>query len=204
MAGPGRPRRFDEAHERQLLLDASIAVMERNGFDDVAVADILAEADVSTRSFYRHFASKDELVCAIYHREAQRIAEQITLRTKNAADPVEALDAWLSAMLAVGHHPRKAKRAAILASPGARRAEGYTETVLAALELFAEPLRDTISAGRAAGMMPLATDEDVELLQSLVWGAGGVPPGRISQRSFEQSLAMVRSFAHRALGIRDA
>ncbi|HPB46799.1 MAG TPA: helix-turn-helix domain-containing protein, partial [Microthrixaceae bacterium] len=124
MAGPGRPRRFDEAHERQLLLDASIAVMERNGFDDVAVADILAEADVSTRSFYRHFASKDELVCAIYHREAQRIAEQITLRTKNAADPVEALDAWLSAMLAVGHHPRKAKRAAILASPGARRAEG--------------------------------------------------------------------------------
>ena len=46
----GRPRRFEPADELRLLLDAALVVMERNGYADAAVADILREADLSTRS----------------------------------------------------------------------------------------------------------------------------------------------------------
>ncbi|MGA7416454.1 MAG: helix-turn-helix domain-containing protein [Acidimicrobiales bacterium] len=74
MARAGRPRRFEEADELRLLLDAGLVVMERNGYQDAAVADILAEADLSTRSFYRHFESKDQLLCALYRREAEAAA----------------------------------------------------------------------------------------------------------------------------------
>lgn len=201
MAGPGRPRRFDEAHERQLLLDASIVVMERNEFDDVAVADILAEADVSTRSFYRHFASKDELVCAIYRREAERVAERITKSIAEAATPLEALDRWLAGMLDLGNHPRKAKRARVLASPGALRADGYRESVRYALDLLAVPLRETIAAGRESGDFEFGCEGDIELIQSLVWGAAGMTPGARRRPSFDEVLDEVRSFVHRALGV---
>ncbi len=53
-ASAGRPRRFEPADELRRLFDAALVVMQRNGYADVAVADILAEAGLSTRSFYRH------------------------------------------------------------------------------------------------------------------------------------------------------
>ena len=46
----GRPRRFEAEDELRILLDAALVVMERNGYADAAVADILREADLSTRS----------------------------------------------------------------------------------------------------------------------------------------------------------
>ncbi|HUZ56880.1 MAG TPA: helix-turn-helix domain-containing protein [Streptosporangiaceae bacterium] len=65
-AGPasaGRPRCFEPAGELRLPLDAMLRVMERHSYADAPVADILAEAGLSTRSFYRHFLSKDQLMC---------------------------------------------------------------------------------------------------------------------------------------------
>ena len=64
----GRPRRFEAQDELRLLLDAALAVMERNGYVDAAVADILREADMSTRSFYRHFESRQQLVAEAVQR----------------------------------------------------------------------------------------------------------------------------------------
>ena len=41
-ARAGRPRRFEAEDELRILLDAALVVMERNGYSDAAVADILA------------------------------------------------------------------------------------------------------------------------------------------------------------------
>ena len=73
----GRPRRFEAEDELRILLDAAFVVMERNGYADAAVADILREADLSTRSFYRHFESKDQLLCALFRREAEAAAARL-------------------------------------------------------------------------------------------------------------------------------
>lgn len=177
--------------------------MERNGFDDVSVADILAEADVSTRSFYRHFSSKDELVCAIYRREADRAAEQLLEATRDSGSPVEALDRWLAGMLSIGHHQRKFRRAMILSSPGAMRAEGYGEAVRHALGVLAVPLREAINAGLESGDFSYGSDDDIELIEYVVWGAAGMTPGRREDRTFEQAFATVRSFVYRTLGVRE-
>ena len=62
MPSAGRPRRYEAADEIEMIVHAALAVMERNGYQDAAVAEILSEAGLSTRSFYRHFQSKDELL----------------------------------------------------------------------------------------------------------------------------------------------
>src|ERR1700691_6561576 len=97
----GRPRRFEAEDELRLLLDAALVVMERNGYADAAVADILREADLSTRSFYRHFESKDQLLCALCRREAERASARLAAKVEAGEDPRAALDAWVDEILSL-------------------------------------------------------------------------------------------------------
>jgi AcrR family transcriptional regulator len=44
----GRPRLFDDDTERRMVLDAAVRVMARNDYAAMSVADVLAEAGLST------------------------------------------------------------------------------------------------------------------------------------------------------------
>ena len=199
----GRPRRFEAEDELRLLLDAALAVMERNGYVDAAVADILREADLSTRSFYRHFESKDQLLCALYRREAEAAAVRLHAKVEAAPSPRAALDAWIDEILSFGHHRTKAARVAVLGSPGAMRAEGYAEETRHAAKLLMAPLEALLAAGAADGSFPLADPTaDAPLVQSVAWAAAGLNPTRDKLPRAEAS-RQVRSFCERALG-RDA
>ena len=123
----GLPRRYESEDELRLLLDAALVVMERNGYADAAVADILCEAGLSTRSFYRHFGSKDQLLCALFRREAEAAAARLGAKVDAAGDPLSALHAWIDEILSFGHHHTKAARATVLGSHGAMKAEGYAD-----------------------------------------------------------------------------
>ena len=150
----GRPRRFEAEDELRLLLDAALVVMERNGYVDAAVADILHEADLSTRSFYRHFESKDQLLCALYRREAEAAAVRLQAKVEAAPNPRAALDAWIDEILSFGHHRAKAARVAVLGSPGAMRAEGYAEETRHAATLLVAPLKALLQRGRGRRFLP--------------------------------------------------
>jgi len=197
----GRPRRFEAEEELRILLDAALAVMERNGYVDAAVADILREADLSTRSFYRHFESKDQLLCALYRREAEAAVARLQKKVEAAPDPRAALDAWIDEILSFGHHRAKAARVAVLGSPGAMRAEGYAAETRRAATLLMAPLQTLLAEGVADGSFPLADPvADAALVQSVVWAAAGLNPTREKLPRAEAS-RQVRSFCERALGV---
>jgi AcrR family transcriptional regulator len=198
----GRPRRFEAEHELRLLLDAALTVMERNGYADAAVADILREADVSTRSFYRHFESKDQLLCALYRREAEAAAERLNAKVDAAGSPRAALDAWIDEILSFGHHRAKATRVAVLGSPAAMKAEGYAEETRHAAKLLMAPLLALLSEGATDGTFPLADPAaDAPLIQSAVLSASGLNPTPDEPPSPAEAARQVRSFCERALGV---
>jgi len=197
----GRPRRFGSEDELRILLDAALAVMERNGYVDAAVADILREADLSTRSFYRHFESKDQLLCALYRREAEAATTRLQARVDAAPNPRAALNAWIEEILSFGHHRAKAARVAVLGSPGAMRAEGYAEETRRAAALLMAPLQTLLTAGAADGSFPLANPmTDAPLVQSVAWAAAGLNPTR-DKLPRPEAARQVRSFCERALGV---
>ena len=200
-ARTGRPRRFESEDELRLLLDAAMVVMGRNGYVDASVADILGEANLSTRSFYRHFESKDQLLCALYRREAENAATRLNAKVNAAPSPRAALDAWIDEMLSLGQNRAKAARVRVLSSPGAMRAEGYAEEIRHASKLLMAPLEALLAAGAADGSFPLADPAaDADLIRSVVWVAAGLTLSSDGVTSPPDTARQVRSFCARALG----
>jgi AcrR family transcriptional regulator len=198
----GRPRRFEPEDELRLLFEAALVVMQRNGYADAAVADILAEAGLSTRSFYRHFQSKDQLLCALYRHEAEQVAKRLTARVSAAVSPLAALDSWIEEIMSLGYHRTKAARAEVLGSPGAMRAEGYADESMRAAKLLIEPLRALLADGLRDGTFPLADPVgDAPLVQSVAWTAAGLNPLREPAVARDEAFRTVRSFCWRALGV---
>ena len=201
-ARASRPRRFEADEGLRLLLDAALAVMERNGYAEATVADILQEADLSTRSFYRHFESKDQLFCTLFRRKAEAAGERLAAKVGAASNPRAALATWIDEMLELGRHRVKAARVHVLGSPTAMRAEGYADEMRHASTLLMEPLEALLAAGKKDGSFPLADPgADAPLIQSVVWSAAGLTPTREQLASRAEAARRVHSFCERALGV---
>jgi len=96
--GRGRPR-LPAEQQRQRLLDAAERSFERNQYEGASVQDIVAEAGMSSRSFYQFFSSKEDLVIALCRERAEAFLGDLESILSDVVDLVGALDAMLSAYL---------------------------------------------------------------------------------------------------------
>jgi AcrR family transcriptional regulator len=169
--GPvGGRRRYAPDAELRMITRAASELLERNDYEDVSVGAVLAEAGLSTRSFYRHFASKDELLIFLYRENAERAAQYLSIRVATASSSFEGLENWVDELLSFAYHPRKARRVAVYDAPSARRAVGYAEANEAAAKLLIEPLREVLERGVHDGSFPCAFPErDARSIHALVW-----------------------------------
>jgi AcrR family transcriptional regulator len=139
----GRPRQFDDDVERRLILDAAYAALRDRGAD-FTIANILSTAGVSTRSFYRHFDSKDALLHAMYLRDGEWAAERLTKRLADAGSPREAVEWWIDEIFGFTRSLRRAERVSVLGSITGVRANGADEVTARGRELLVEPLHAAI------------------------------------------------------------
>ena len=107
-----RKRAEDEV---RALVEAGLTVLRQRGAAGLTVAEVLAEAGLSTRAFYRHFRSKDELVLAVYEQESQRRNADIERACCRRRIPAPALETWVDETLGLGFEPRRARRTQVLA-----------------------------------------------------------------------------------------
>ena len=185
-----------------MVLDAAVRVMDRNGYTAMSVSDVLSEANLSTSSFYRHFASKDALAEALIRRDGQSARRFLDRAIAAAADPLAAFNAWLDALLDLFFQPGRAERAALLSAAdvlGSRRMTVVTDEMR---WLLAEPVVQVLRAGHKAGLLRSANPEaDAVSLFALAtqtaWSAHGFPHDRRATRT------QVMRFAGPALRITD-
>jgi AcrR family transcriptional regulator len=71
------------ADHRRRLLDAMAHAVARKGYAETTIADLAAEARVSRRTFYEHFADKAECLIALY----EAASAQALAVLKGAIDP---------------------------------------------------------------------------------------------------------------------
>lgn len=59
------------------ILEAMVRVVGRQGYKATSVADVIAEADVSRTTFYKHFEDKHECFLAAYDLAVKRILDEV-------------------------------------------------------------------------------------------------------------------------------
>src|ERR1700744_1357361 len=101
--GARRTRRRDKlgpdpAVRREILAAASTSLREQ-GVRGLSIAAVLEEAGLSTRAFYRHFKSKDDLVAAVFLESARIEKRRLKRRMAAAATEIEAVEAWIDGRL---------------------------------------------------------------------------------------------------------
>jgi len=73
----GIPRREIEANQHARLLAGVMAVAARIGVQHMRIADVIATAGVSRRTFYEHFTNKDQAFLAAYDAVIDALMDRV-------------------------------------------------------------------------------------------------------------------------------
>jgi AcrR family transcriptional regulator len=188
-------QRTRATEEIEALVEAGMRVMRARGASGLTVADVLREAGLSTRAFYRHFRTKDELVLAIYEREAVRAHARLRERMAAARSPGEAVEAWIDATLSLAFDPRRARRTRVLAAEGGRLQAEHPAEFARILDGLLEPLATALR-----GLSGTDPTRDARSIYAVTWGlvAEKLAGGSVT---FEEARAHVRRFCLPAVGM---
>jgi AcrR family transcriptional regulator len=155
--------------ERRQLMDAALKVMRRNGFIGASVQDILDDAGLSTRAFYRQFQSKDDLLLAMFRTAAGPDVDHIAEQVANAPSPVEAVRIWVHELLDIAYDRKRIQRLVIF-NNSARQTVGYDDEVAWLVDHLVAPLLEALRRGAADGSLPAADPvPDAYSTFDLIW-----------------------------------
>ncbi len=151
---------------REILAAASTALREQ-GVRGLSIAAVLERAALSTRAFYRHFGSKDELVAAVFLENARVEQRRLRRRMAGATTEIAAVAAWIDGRLdlafdnSVGADLRRLSLEAQSQSPGLVQ-PAYAEML--------KPLSDALQRGLRGGVFH-HTDPvtDAQFIHGVVW-----------------------------------
>jgi AcrR family transcriptional regulator len=80
-------RERNRVDNRAATIDAALALFAARGFDHVTVADICAAAGIGRRTFFRYFATKDDVLSEPAREMAARVAAAITSAPEDMPEP---------------------------------------------------------------------------------------------------------------------
>src|SRR5271170_6829978 len=69
--------RLQSSARRDALLDAAVALVRTKGVQEVSMEAVAEHAEVSRPLVYKHFANRDELLAAVYRREASKLHTEL-------------------------------------------------------------------------------------------------------------------------------
>lgn len=183
----GLPRRFIVHNQRERMLLAVAEAVAEQGFATTTVADIIARARLSRRTFYEHFADKEECFLAAYDTVVEQLLaavgqayEQADGWTQKVHDGLETFLAYLAAepafarmciveVVAAGPHARSRRDAAMrvfvdFLEPGRAEAPKGVEAPALAAEIVVGGIYEIIYSR----LQRDAADELVEMLPELL------------------------------------
>jgi AcrR family transcriptional regulator len=161
-------RRDRRRQEHEALLRAAHRVFLRRGYRQTRVDDVLREAGISTRAFYRFHASKDELFLELFDRANTAAQARLRATVARRSTAVARLDAYIDAHLDLAYDPRLRPEAVLFASVPADLEERYAREVMACQEQLVDVLREIVVAGRTSGELATAESDDAWALHGAI------------------------------------
>lgn len=161
----------DPAVRRDILAAASQSLRE-NGVRGLSIAAVLERAGLSTRAFYRHFDSKDELVAAVFLETARAERRRLQRRMAAAATEIEAVAAWIDGRLDLAFDDNiksDLRRLSLEAQSQTSASPGLVQPAYAEM---LKPLREALQHGLQRGVFHhIDPVTDAEFIQGVVWAS---------------------------------
>jgi AcrR family transcriptional regulator len=148
------------AVEHEALLRAARRVFVRRGYAQTRVEDVLDEAGISTRAFYRFHASKDELFLELFSRANAAALQRLRAAIGACSSASAQLDAYIEETLDLAYEPRRRAETMLFSSVPSELAERYASEVLACREGLVAVLREILLAGRNSGLFASVEPDD--------------------------------------------
>jgi TetR/AcrR family transcriptional regulator, cholesterol catabolism regulator len=117
MAEPVSPNVLTEEQRarRQRIIDAGLALLERNEYERIQIKDVAEEADVALGTLYHYFASKEHLFAEVLVKWAATLKANLTRHPPAGQTPREKLtEALHRSVRAFQHQPQLARLIASL------------------------------------------------------------------------------------------
>ncbi|MDH6197673.1 AcrR family transcriptional regulator [Mycobacterium frederiksbergense] len=192
-----------DGSDRDRIIEAAYSCLVEPHAGAVSVAAVLTRAGLSTRAFYRHFASKDALFLAMLRGESDWLAQ----RLDQIADdfdglPVDQLRAWVAQVFDLLRDPRRRMRAKVLDSDEVSAARGYRTARVQCQTDGERSLATILRRGLGQGAFPLTKPEQDAVAIAAVVGREMTRPGIGDE--WEEVQAGVVDFALRAVGAQAA
>jgi TetR/AcrR family transcriptional regulator, ethionamide resistance regulator len=176
-ATPGDPRSYPFAVKAESarptsnvelgVFSATESLLQHTPLGDLAVADILTEADVSRTTFYKYFTSKAMVVSAMLlacQAELRDVMRPWSTRGARPAD--EALREAMDAVAKVWGRHRPVLRAG---SESWHSEPEIGQRWVAMMDYFIEDISRQITRERKAGLAPPGVDS-LQIARHLAWG----------------------------------
>jgi AcrR family transcriptional regulator len=187
---PLEARRARYEAEVEQLVGSALRVMRRKGYAAATVADVLGEAGLSTRAFYRHFHSKEELFLAVFERDSVESSRRMERRLAALPGPRERLVGWIDELLSLGYERARARRTRTFANEAAVLRAAFPSEFVAIQRAVYEPLLRILEQGLEDGSLPAAHPaDDAGSIHAVTWAlvearlGGGGPPDLASARA---------------------
>jgi AcrR family transcriptional regulator len=159
----------DPAVRGEILAAASMTLREQ-GVRGFNVAAVLERANLSTRAFYRHFGSKDELVAAVFLESARAEKRRLQRRMSAAATEIEAVAAWIDARLDLAFDDTIRSDLRRLSLEAQSQTFASPSLIQPAYAEMLKPLSQTLARGMARKLFhridPVA---DAQFIHGVVW-----------------------------------
>jgi AcrR family transcriptional regulator len=192
------------ADERAQPMAAAGRVLERSGWWGFKVESVLKEAQLSTRSFYRHFQGKDDLVAGLLEETLLNIADSVTGYVDQAQSPPDQVRAYVDSLINWAFDPDFEKPAVMYAGNWRELVTVYPELMTRCVEAFTAPLVSALQQGVKDGTLTSSVPiTEAKAVFVLISGAMfDIPRGEANPRKEIEDLVV--PFVSRAFGIAPA
>jgi AcrR family transcriptional regulator len=192
-----------QAAERDRLLKAAMEVLQRSGWWGFKVESVLRQAGLSTRSFYRHFDKKSDLLLALLERELGGASIGLQRVTAAASTPSDKVRAYVTATIDMAYKADLAKPSSLFASHWRELLPEYPDAIDRCTERMMAPLAEAIESGQARG--EFHSEDAIADARAIFYLVAGMTAdqatlGGVTPR--EELEHIVMPFISRAIGMR--
>src|ERR1700731_3401023 len=169
---PRRKKLAPDPDVRRAIVDAASKSVREQGVRGLSVAAVLERAQLSTRAFYRHFESKDQLVAAVFLEMARAEKRRLQRKMAKAGNPVEAVAAWIDGRLDLAFDENIKSELRLLSLEAQSQMFAAPELIQPAFEEMLKPLIEQLNDGLKSGVFhdidPLT---EAQSIQGVVWAS---------------------------------